>query len=64
MGSDSSLDHARRMSCIPRDLSEMFELARSPDSDLIGLNERAHLAGQIDSQKADLAFFWLEANKD
>jgi hypothetical protein len=40
----------------------MLELTRSPDSDLIGLNEQAYLAGQIDSQKADLALFWLEAN--
>jgi len=42
----------------------MLELTRSPDSELIDFIERAYLAGQIDSQKADLAFFWLEANKD
>ena len=52
------------MSCIDYDLSEMLELNRSPDSDLIDLNERAFLASQIDSWKADPALFWLEDNKD
>ena len=52
------------MSCLHCDLSEILELTRPPDPELIGLIERAYLAGQIDSQKADLAFFWLEANKD
>jgi len=36
----------------------------APDSDLIGLIEQAYLADQINSRKADLTFFWLEANKD
>ena len=51
------------MSCVPHDLSEMLELTRSPDSDLINLIERAYLEGKIDCQKADLAYLWLEANK-
>ena len=34
----------------------MFGLARPPDPDLIGLIEQAFFAGQIDRQKADLAF--------
>ena len=37
IGSSSSVDHDRKMSCVPHDLLEMLELARSPDSDLIDL---------------------------
>ena len=52
------------MSCLHCDLSEILELPRPPDPDLVDLIEQALRLGQIDSQKADLAFFWLEANKD
>ena len=59
VGSDSSLDLARKISCVPHHLSEMLGLTRSPDSELIGLIEGAYLAGQIVSQRADLACLWL-----
>lgn len=41
------------------DLSELLELSRPPDSDLVDLIEWAFLDGQIDGQQADLAYFWL-----
>ncbi len=50
------------MSC---DLSELLEQTRPPDPDLVDLIEQAFLEGQIDGQKADLAYLWLRArNKD
>jgi hypothetical protein len=64
VGSSPRVDHARKMSCLRCDLSEILELARPPDPDLVDLIEQAFLARQIDGQKADLAFYWLEANKD
>ena len=41
----------------------MLGLTRSPDPVMAGLIEQAFLEGQIDRQKADLAYLWLEANK-
>ena len=49
-------DHAQRMSF---DLSEILELSRPPDAELVDLIEQAYLEGQIDGQQADLAYFWL-----
>jgi hypothetical protein len=50
------------MSCDP---SELLEHSRPPDPDLVDLIEQAFLEGQIDGQKADLAYSWLlTKNKD
>ena len=62
VGSDSSLDHARRMSCLHCDLSEILELAKPPDPDLVDLIEQALLLGQIDVRRSDLAYLWLSLN--
>ena len=50
------------MSCLHCDLSEILELARPPDPDLVDLIEQAFPAGQIDGQRADFAYLWLSAN--
>ena len=50
------------MSCLHCDLSEILELARPPDPDLVDLIQQAFLAGQIDGRRADLAYFWLSLN--
>jgi len=50
------------MSCLHCDLPEILELARPPDPELIGLIEQAFLAGQIDGQRADIAYLWLSVN--
>ena len=41
------------------DLSELLELTRPPDSELVDLIEQAFLEGQIDGKKADLAYSGL-----
>ena len=51
--------HARRMSCLQCDLSEILEETRPPDSELVDLIEKAFLEGQIDSRTADLAYLCL-----
>ena len=51
--------HAQRMSCLDCDLSELLEQTRPPDTELVDLIELAFLGGQIDGQKADLAYLWL-----
>ena len=54
--------HAYRM---PFDLSELLEQTRPPDPELASLIDQAYLEGQIDGQKADLAYSWLiTKNKD
>ncbi len=53
-------DHAQRMSF---DLSDLLERTRPPDAELVDLIEQAYLEGQIDGQKADLAYLWLLAKK-
>jgi hypothetical protein len=45
------------------DLSELLEQTRPPDSELVDLVEWAFLEGQIDGQKADLAYLWLRVNR-
>ena len=55
--------HAFQMPCLHCDLSELLEQTRPPDPDLVGLIERAFIAGQIDSQKADLASLWIQAKR-
>ena len=44
------------MSC---DLSELLERTRPPDAELVDLIEQAFLEGQIDGQKADLAYLLI-----
>jgi len=41
------------------DLSEILEQTRPPDPELVDLIEQAFIQGQIDSQKAELAYLWL-----
>ena len=53
-------DHAQRMSF---DLSELLERTRPPDAELVDLIEKAFLEGQINGQKADLAYLWLMVAK-
>ena len=47
------------MSCLQCDLAEILEQTRPPDPELVDLIEQAFLEGQIDSQKADLAYTYL-----
>ncbi len=56
------VEHAGKMSCLHCDLSEILELARPPDPDLVDLIEQALGAGQIDGQRADIAYLWLSVN--
>ena len=51
-------DHAHHT-----DLSELLELTRPPDPELVDLIEQAFLEGQIDGKKADLACLWLRAKQ-
>jgi hypothetical protein len=48
------------MSC---DLSELLEQSKPPDPESVDLIEQAFLEGQIDGQKADLAYLWLKSEK-
>ena len=50
--------HAYMMSCLECDLPELLEETRPPDPELV---EEAFLDRQIDGQKADLAYLWLQA---
>ena len=47
------------MLCIHCDLSEILEQTRPPDPELVDLIEQAFLEGQIDSERAELAYLWL-----
>ena len=47
------------MSCLQCDLRELLEQSRPPDPELVDLIEKAFLEGQIDSQKAELAYLCL-----
>ena len=48
------------MSC---DLSELLEQTKPPDSELVDLIEQAFLEVQINGHRADLACWWLQANR-
>ncbi len=52
-------DHAHRMPCLKCDLPYLLEVSRPPDPELVDLIEPAFIEGQIDSQKADLAYTFL-----
>ncbi len=58
-------DHAHRMSCLICELPDLLEASRPPDPELVDLIEQAFIEGQLDSQKADLAYtyLWLEFGK-
>ena len=51
------------MSCLHCELSSLLQASRPPDAELVDLIEQAFLEGQIDGQKVDLAYLWLQANK-
>ncbi len=61
--SDPQSGHARRMSCIQCDLSAILEQSRPPDPELVDLIEQAYLEGQIDTERAELAYLWIQVNK-
>ncbi len=50
---------AYRMPCLKCDLPYLLEASRPPDPELVDLIEQAFIEGQIDSQKADLAYLCL-----
>ena len=45
-------------------MEELLLQSRPPDDELVDLIEKAFLEGQIDGQKADLAYSWLQVNRD
>ncbi len=49
------------MLCLHCNLSQILEQTRPPDAEFVDLIEQAFLEGQIDGQKAELAYLWLEA---
>ena len=51
------------MPCLICELPKILEETRPPDSDLVDLIEQAFLEGQIDGQKADLAYWWLRGKQ-
>ena len=53
--------HAHMMSCLQCDLPELLEETRPPDPEFVDLIDQAFLEGQIDRQRADLAYWWLQA---
>ncbi len=53
-------DHAYRMPCLKCDLPYLLEASRPPDPELVDLIEQAFLEGQINSQKAGIAYAYLQ----
>ncbi len=55
-------DHAHKMLCLKCELPDLLQESMPPDPELVDLIEQAFIEGQIDSQKADLAYadIWLE----
>ncbi len=47
------------MPCLNCELPDLLEVSRPPDPALVDLIEQAFLEGQIDSQKAELAYLCL-----
>ncbi len=52
-------DHAYRMQCLICELPRLLAASRPPDPELVDLIEQAFIEGQIDSQKAELAYSCL-----
>ena len=57
------LHHALRMPCLECELPKLLDASRPPDPELVDLIEQAFIDGQIDSQKAKLAYWWLMSQK-
>ena len=55
----AAITHSGCMSCIQSDLSEILREAGFPDPEMTHLIERALRDGQIDAQKAELAYLNL-----
>ena len=55
----SSVSHAHWMPCLHCELPKILEDTRPPDPDMVDMIEQAFLEGQIDGQKAELAYLWL-----
>ncbi len=53
--------HSYCMTCLQCELPNLLLESMPPDLELVDLIERAFLKGQIDSQKADLAYLWTQA---
>ena len=51
------------MPCLQCELPKILEETRPPDPELVDLIEQAFLDGQIDSQKAELAYLFLTSEK-
>ena len=47
------------MPCLKCELPDLLEVSRPPDPELVDLIEQAFIEGQIDGQKADLAYTYL-----
>ncbi|MDA0680685.1 MAG: hypothetical protein O3A13_03935 [Proteobacteria bacterium] len=52
------------MSCLQCELPEILEATRPPDPELVDLIEQAFLEGQIDSQRAELAYVFMMWHRD
>jgi len=55
-------EHAHRMPCLKCELPHLLEASRPPDPELVelvDLIEQAFIQGQIDSEKAELAYTYL-----
>ncbi len=44
------------MYCVQCDLPDLLEVSRPPDPEFVDLIEQAFLDGQIDSERAELAY--------
>lgn len=55
--------HCHYMPCLQCELPEILEATIPRDPELLDLIEQAFIEGQIDSQKAALAYLWLSAKK-
>lgn len=51
------------MSCLQCELPEILEATRPPDPEVAGLIEQASIEGQIDSEKAELAYIISSQNR-
>jgi len=51
------------MSCLQCELPNLLESSRPPDPELVDLIEQAFLEGQIDGQKAEMAYLWMQVNR-
>ena len=47
------------MPCLQCELPRILEETRPPDPDMVDMIEQAFLEGQIDGQKADMAYDYL-----